>query len=1033
MKYWLNICLLCLLVFVAKQERCNAQTKSFYNYNIYNGLPSNFVYQAIVDTNGYLWLATTKGVVKYNGYSFKRFGIEDGLGNEDVWQLVEDDYNRIWLGSISSTFGYIKNDKYVAVKNDSSIKTMPRLLQRIKGGVCFLEAPRPQNSTVGTITANYFIDGKQVSAVKLLLDKYNTYNYSFGYDGSLRMIKNMSVFNIISADRKLINKKVATLSAPYSFEDSAVRKSNSNADYFISYHRDNDVYYFIHPETGVLKKYKINLMPYEKSLTVAGYRGEQRITTNKRITVLNDKLEQIRQYYLKDLIPVSDTVSASLVWYLNNKLWNGFTTTSNMGVYQHFDAVGFSKYSLPHMEDAVYVGVGAKGSQFWWNNTTHELVLLEPGGNVHRRVYNEFLRISSVNAFIGRTIVMSGYGNYIYDEDRHHSKLYFEGVKCYFSPEWSKSFYTSKPSLFKLMHSTSKDVIFETIDTGYLVSHSLVIQKHYIKNDTLYVDSLMPAIGSIYALDTVTKWVVSNMYGGIGLCNIFTNKQQVLSVSALRQLGIDRINGIKVDQRNGSVFFLCKDMLLMYDATKRRLRRLKCNFNLTSCSMELADSNLVLASHFGLVMYKVYPDGNILGPHYKINYKYKEYKFLYGDRFHVGSKVVTINTDKGLLYADIPVDSVFCNNTNAFSYRLLVKYGDTSCRLRNNDTIKLEPNKMVVLFDIINPSGVGQPKYYYNSALRTDSWNVLNGSEWFVSGLLPGTYNKVYLKVVDEGWSSSPIIVWVYVKPYWWQTTYGKMIIGFAILVLVGGVTLLATYITRRQVNKLNAQKNLQAELKSLRTSMELKSIHAQINPHFIFNTLSTGLYYIKKNQMEDAYDHISAFSELLRNYIKSSRDKYITLNEEIDNLKRYVTLQQSRFENLHEFDVEVGEDINVFTEKIPALLLQPLVENAINHGLFHKLTQGRLLLRFDKNISGDLVCRIEDDGVGREKSKAINAETRHKTQSYGTDLVKELIETFNKYEPIHITIEYIDKVLPETGTIVILTIKQLQNDKHEV
>ena len=144
----------------------------------------------------------------------------------------------------------------------------------------------------------------------------------------------------------------------------------------------------------------------------------------------------------------------------------------------------------------------------------------------------------------------------------------------------------------------------------------------------------------------------------------------------------------------------------------------------------------------------------------------------------------------------------------------------------------------------------------------------------------------------------------------------------------------------------------------------------------------------------------------------------------------RYVTLQQSRFENLHEFIIEIGEGVKPKVEKIPALLLQPLVENAINHGLFHKATSGLLLLRFERGEDNSLICIIDDDGVGRERAKEINAETKHKTQSYGTDLVRELIEAFNKYEPVQITIEYIDKQSPESGTTVILTIKELKDDK---
>ena len=78
--------------------------QGYYNFNIYNGLPSNHVYQVIVDTYGYAWIATTKGVLKYNGYTFRKFGLDEGLAKEDVWYLMEDNATKVWLGSITNNF-----------------------------------------------------------------------------------------------------------------------------------------------------------------------------------------------------------------------------------------------------------------------------------------------------------------------------------------------------------------------------------------------------------------------------------------------------------------------------------------------------------------------------------------------------------------------------------------------------------------------------------------------------------------------------------------------------------------------------------------------------------------------------------------------------------------------------------------------------------------------------------------------------------------------------------------------------------------
>lgn len=1015
---------------VTAQKRACAQHKAFYNYNIYNGLPSNYVYQAIVDTNGYVWLATTAGVIKYNGYSFRRFGIEEGLGNADVWQLVEDDENRIWLGSISNSFGYIKSNKYNQVIADSIKPFKPFHLQQIKGGIAFIDKTTNSESVYPKDVVNYCTGNQGVQKIEFPIRKAKLNNYSISNEGAVRLMKGGAIYEVVTKDRKYENILVCKVAAKYVYEDSALRTSFSNSDYFIGYHSDNDILYFVNVNSGVLTKYYEKLRAYEKILTVAKFNGKQIITTNKRITVLDSSLRLVKKYYLKDLLPSTDSADASLVWYLDNKLWDGIATTSNNGVYQHFKNQNFKTYLYKNLNNAQYVGRGAKGSQFWWNNNTHELIVLRPDGNVYRKVHNEFMRVTAVVPYNGLTFICSQYGLRLFDEDTWKLKLFFSKIKAIHSPEWGKGYLTDPVMLDAIKFFDARDILRVYRDTFYLLSNSRACNKVVMVNDTFYSLAEKPIIGDKYAIDSFNNMLFVNVSGRLVLHNIFNTQRDSLSVSTLKQLGIEALIDLKYDNTTGNLFLLCKDYLFVYNAGKRTLNKIECCFNLSACRMQLYNQNLVLAGSYGVAIYRTYTDGSISKPHYKLNYKNKDYKFLYGDVFYVSDSIVAINTDKGMLYVDIPDSGAFAANNTSPKFRLLYAYKEKTKSLFTGDTIFLESKAPVLLLDIVNPSGVGQPKFYYNTALKTDSWNVLNGSEWFVSGLLPGAYNKVYLKVVDDGWSSPPIAVWIYVVPYWWQTTFGKVVIGFAMLLLVGAIVLLVMFITRRQVNKINAQKNLQAELKSLRTSIELKSIHAQINPHFIFNTLSTGLYFIKKKRMEDAYDHIAAFSELLRNYIKSSRDKYITLHEEVDNLRRYVSLQQTRFENLHEFDVEVGEGVNIYTEKLPALLLQPLVENAINHGLFHKQTPGRLLLRFEHGADNTLVCTVDDDGVGRKRSKEINAETRHKTQSYGTDLVRELIETFNKYEPIQIAIEYIDKIPPQSGTTVVLTLKQLPDDK---
>jgi LytS/YehU family sensor histidine kinase len=229
----------------------------------------------------------------------------------------------------------------------------------------------------------------------------------------------------------------------------------------------------------------------------------------------------------------------------------------------------------------------------------------------------------------------------------------------------------------------------------------------------------------------------------------------------------------------------------------------------------------------------------------------------------------------------------------------------------------------------------------------------------------------------------------------------------------------LTIIITQKIVTKNNAKRNLQLEL-------ELKSIYAQINPHFIFNSLNAALYLVKTNRLDDAHTHINKFSNLLRSYIKSSRNRFIKIREEITNLKNYIELQQTRFKDRFEYEIIVDPSLDT-NVNIPSLLLQPLVENAIIHGLLHKEEKGKLKIEFKDNaLENEVICIIDDNGVGRKLSRQIEENMSASKESYGGDLIKDLTGIFNKYMKMKITIEYIDKEGLETGTTVIIRVKDI-------
>ncbi len=1021
----------CLLILWGGAEPAMAQGKPMiYKYDADNYLPSNHVYMATRDKQGYLWLATTQGVLKYNGYSFRKFGKADGIPNEDVWKLVVDDKNRIWLGSISSCVGYIYNDKFYKILNSNTDKEYyPRNMQSIKGGIAFMLYSMKDSASYRLglyITLVYYRDTLTTETYYAPEDQPRL--NGFDNEGSHYELLNDTIYKREMSKGKLVKQYLCRLPpSVYSFADSLQRDRAFASNYIIGYHNLRGGIYFLNVKNCVFKTYNHDFEKGEKIIHFNFDNKYLSLYTGKRVTIFSDSANVIEQFRISRLVHPADTTDAVIVYLHRDDIWNAIVTTNNKGYYQHYGTNNFNVYDKADMKDAVYAGASAMGTQYWWNNNTEKLYAIRKDGSCIVHDLPKDWYMYSIKAYDKEKSLIGTRGGafFLYEQSLRIQNI-VDGITYSYDPAWELKKMSQQRLLMYTITSTNVKTYLYNKDTIYYrVIQSLAKMVRF--GDSALFTTIRQYSTNTDVADTISHQLYFAEENKLHAYNLSKNIERSVSAAALRQMGIDSIGKILLTPR-GDFIIITTDKVLFFDIYKRRLQRLPNNMRLDNMVAELYNNNLVLASKWGLCFYKIYHDGSIAGPVYMPNYKYASYKFINEGKIHVSDTEVWMNTDKAMYRIAIPHDTLFAAPAY-FPHSLFARIDGRQHSLAWGDTVRVQQASPVLQMDVVNPAGVGQPVYYYYIKGVQDRWQQLTNNEWFVTGLKPGVYYDVLLRTGDDGWLSKPVYVKLYMMPKWWQTNTGKW------LLFAGGVGLLlmmvwaVMLITRNIVNRKNARKNLETELNSLRTSLELKSIHAQINPHFIFNTLSTGLYYIKKRQMDEAYEHIASFSELLRAYIKSSRDKYIMLDEEIDNLKKYVLLQQSRFENLFEFDVEVADGINIYNTKIPALLLQPLVENAISHGLFHKESAGRLLLRFDKNAYGALICTIDDDGIGRQKSKDINNNTTYKTQSYGTDLVKELIETFNKYEPVDIQIEYIDKQLPDTGTIVVLTINYTLND----
>ena len=177
----------------------------------------------------------------------------------------------------------------------------------------------------------------------------------------------------------------------------------------------------------------------------------------------------------------------------------------------------------------------------------------------------------------------------------------------------------------------------------------------------------------------------------------------------------------------------------------------------------------------------------------------------------------------------------------------------------------------------------------------------------------------------------------------------------------------------------------------------KLDALRAQMNPHFIFNAITAIQHFILNNEKMAAIEYLDEFSTLIRKFLDHSRAEIISLSEEISLLISYINLEITRFSNKFGFVLNVSEEIDMDTVKIPPMLIQPFVENAIKYALMHKAEYG--LLRIDVQLEKKDLLKIvvEDDGIGRKKSAEIN-QWRPKThKSFAIEATRERLEIWNE------------------------------------
>lgn len=215
------------------------------------------------------------------------------------------------------------------------------------------------------------------------------------------------------------------------------------------------------------------------------------------------------------------------------------------------------------------------------------------------------------------------------------------------------------------------------------------------------------------------------------------------------------------------------------------------------------------------------------------------------------------------------------------------------------------------------------------------------------------------------------------------------------------------------KLQQLENQRN-QAEFQRKAADLEMQALRAQMNPHFIFNCLSSINRFILKNESKAASSYLTRFSRLIRMVLINSQKNFITLEDELQMLRLYLDMERLRFKDSFSYRISFLNTIEVDNIFIPPLLFQPFCENAIWHGLMHKEGEGflNIELSLEKNI---LSCTISDDGIGRQKAEEIKTRSAEKEKSMGLKITTERLALLNGEKGMH-TFYEIEDMLDGNG-----------------
>ncbi len=1025
----------------------SAQDHHYIQYTTTDGLPTNYVYGVIEDNEGYIWAYTENGISKFDGYTFTNFTVKDGLPTNDVVEIYKDKKtNRLFLHPYKSHPTYIEQDSIVVFSDETILDTKylgdrfnytyERVEKRTQE-LLFYEndtlviVPNSIDSFMVAIPNFLNLDSVRVRHANwqnqgnglILATKDSLYYYatnienradiSFTYGDCLGfyLTHQSKVYWSCEGQQKVFS---VPRIAPFKRREGHGRAQLGKEKKFLFNVRKQHFYILdIDKESLTTLKmpkqaenirnfhYKI----YDSTFVIGHHRGFMEYDFEGNLLdalFLND----LSSYYT---INTSFKDSKGNVWMGSREGGLFFIpklarTTSNLSSFYAKDKAFEEFMAIP---DNQLLAVTSNVGVYHINDTKMNPMVAA----------NKETRLRSM-VEVNNGVIISGsrYAFFAKNKANAPEVTQLANAKNTDNSECADQapliccapFY---PEYYKL--NDTRDFAFHPQkEILYSVSYrNTLIQKKLkdsrVQNCT-YLESDIP-VKRVYYHPYRQKICAGNNKGIYELENnilspVIENDSLFQNISSL----FGTPDNIWIGTESNGLF--------RYTYSSKALKKINAANYIRQIRPD-TDSTLLIASNEGILIL-LQKDGTLL----------QQYSMLNGllsneiqDAHFDKNKYIYVASSEGLQCLDRTTNMKYPTSSEDLNVKSISAGGkhiavDSSLQLAHT------LNDVSIHYHLMSFASNKNVQYFTKLTPLESNWQPTQERSINYLDLSPGNYT-FHLKAQDIYSNEvTHLPIKIYIKPPFWKTIWFRLLLLAALVALIA---LIIRYLNYNNQQKLKKEKAINRKMAEL----ELSALRAQMNPHFVFNALGAIQYHIQINEVEEADSYLTSFAKLMRKYLDSSKERMITLQQEIELLSLYTRLEQMRFEDLFKVSIHTHPELDRTSILVPSMMIQPFIENAVNHGLNERRDgKGQLHINFYEK-EDILHCEIKDNGIGRENAKK-NKRKGHKSR--GMSIIGEKVETLRQSEIADISIK-IDNLYPYEvefpGTYVIIKIKNLEDD----